>query len=76
MILGSIVAIFLGRKYDYVFGYNLGALTDMVPAILIRKLYRKPVLFWVQDLWPDSVYTAAIIYIIQYILTQPRDQLT
>ena len=56
MILGSIVAIFLGRKYDYVFGYNLGALTDMVPAILIRKLYRKPVLFWVQDLWPDSVY--------------------
>jgi len=56
MILGSIAAILLGRKYDYVFGYNLGALTDMVPAVLIRKLYRKPVLFWVQDLWPDSVY--------------------
>ena len=56
MILGSIAALLLGRKYDYVFGYNLGALTDMVPAVLIRKLYRKPVLFWVQDLWPDSVY--------------------
>jgi len=57
LILGSIVGLFIGRKYNYVFGYNLAALTDMVPAILIRKIYRKPVVLWVQDLWPDGVYT-------------------
>lgn len=56
LIFGSIVAIFIGRKYDYVFGFNMSALTTMVPAILIRKLYKKPLMFWVQDLWPDSVY--------------------
>ena len=56
MILGSVAAIFIGRKYNYVFGFNMGALTDMLPAVLIRKLYKKPMMFWVQDVWPDSVY--------------------
>ena len=56
MIFGSITAIFIGRRYDYVFGFNLGSLTDMLPAVVIRKLYKKPTMFWVQDVWPDSVY--------------------
>ena len=56
MIFGSIAAIFIGRRYDYVFGFNLGSLTDMLPAVVIHKLYKKPTMFWVQDVWPDSVY--------------------
>jgi glycosyltransferase involved in cell wall biosynthesis len=56
MVFGSITAIFIGRRYDYVFGFNLGSLTDMLPVVVIRKLYKKPVMFWVQDVWPDSVY--------------------
>jgi glycosyltransferase involved in cell wall biosynthesis len=56
MIFGSIAAIFIGRRYDYIFGFNLGSLTDMLPAVVIRKLYKKPTMFWVQDVWPDSVY--------------------
>jgi glycosyltransferase involved in cell wall biosynthesis len=56
MIFGSIVAIFIGRRYNYVFGFNLGSLTDMLPAVVIRKLYKKPTMFWVQDVWPDSIY--------------------
>jgi glycosyltransferase involved in cell wall biosynthesis len=56
MIFGSIAAIFIGRRYDYVFGFNLGSLTDMLPAVVIRKLYKKPTMLWVQDVWPDSVY--------------------
>jgi len=56
MIFGSIAAIFIGRRYDYVFGFNLGPLTDMLPAVVIHKLYKKPTMFWVQDVWPDSVY--------------------
>jgi glycosyltransferase involved in cell wall biosynthesis len=56
MILGSIIAIFIGRKYKYVFGWNAGALTDMLPVVLIKKLYGTPTMLWVQDVWPDSVY--------------------
>ncbi|SVB90805.1 uncharacterized protein METZ01_LOCUS243659, partial [marine metagenome] len=56
MIIGGVLSIFIGKKYDYVFGYNLGALTDMLPAVLIRKLFKKPLMIWVQDIWPDSLY--------------------
>jgi glycosyltransferase involved in cell wall biosynthesis len=56
MIIGSLVALKIGNRYDFVFGYNLGALTDMLPAVIIKKVYKKPLLIWVQDLWPDSIY--------------------
>jgi len=56
MVFGSIAAIFIGKKYSHVFGFNLGSLTDMLPVIVIGKLYKKPTMFWVQDVWPDSVY--------------------
>lgn len=57
MILGSVVALKIGKKYDYVFGFDVGALTGMLPAIMIQKVYKKPVMLWVQDIWPDSVYS-------------------
>ncbi|WP_241761427.1 glycosyltransferase family 4 protein [Sulfurimonas gotlandica] len=56
MFFGTIVAIFIGRKYDYIFGFNMSTLTGMVPAVTIKKLYGKPLTFWAQDIWPDSVY--------------------
>jgi hypothetical protein len=56
MISGSVVALFIGKKYDYVFGFDVGALTGMVPAVVLRQFYKKPVTLWVQDIWPDSVY--------------------
>ena len=56
MFFGGLAAIFIGKKYDYIFGFNLSSLTDMFPAVVISKLYKKPTMFWVQDIWPDSVY--------------------
>jgi len=56
MILGSIVSLKIGKRYDYVFGFDVGALTGMIPAVMLKQFYRKPVTLWVQDIWPDSVY--------------------
>ena len=56
MFLGSIVGLFIGKKYDYIFGFNTGALTSMLPAYIIKKIYKKPLMFWIQDIWPKSVY--------------------
>ena len=56
MFYGTLVSIFIGRKFDYVFGFNLSALTGMVPAVTVKKLYKKPLTLWAQDIWPDSVY--------------------
>jgi len=55
MISGSIVGLFIGKKYDYIFGFNVGALTAMLPAILLKKFYNKKTILWIQDIWPDSV---------------------
>jgi glycosyltransferase involved in cell wall biosynthesis len=56
MIFGSYVGLRIGKRYDYVFGFDIASLTGMVPAILIQKFYGKKVTLWVQDIWPDSVY--------------------
>lgn len=56
MFLGSIISLKIGKKYDYIFGFDIAALTGMVPAILLKKFYRKKVTLWIQDVWPDSVY--------------------
>lgn len=56
MISGSIVGLFIGKKYDCIFGFNMSALTGMMPAVVIKKFYNKPLTFWAQDIWPDSVY--------------------
>ncbi len=55
-ILGSVAALCIGRRYDRIFVYQLGPLTDAIHAVLIRKLLRKDMTIWVQDVWPDSVY--------------------
>lgn len=56
MFIGSIVSLKIGKKYDYIFGFSMSALTGMLPAVIIKKLYKKPLTFWAQDIWPDSVY--------------------
>jgi len=56
MILGSLVVLKIGKRYDHVLGFDVGALTGMVPAIVLQKFYKKPVTLWIQDIWPDSVY--------------------
>jgi len=56
MFIGSFVALKIGKKYDYIFGFDIAALTSMTPAILLQKFYKKRVTIWVQDIWPDSVY--------------------
>lgn len=56
MTLGSLVSLKIGKKYDYIFGFDIAALTGMVPAVVLKKFYNKPVTLWIQDVWPDSVY--------------------
>lgn len=56
MFMGSFVSLKIGKKYDYIFGFQVGPLTAMVPAIILKQFYKKPVTLWIQDIWPDSVY--------------------
>ncbi len=40
------------------FVYEISPITVAIPALVIKRLRRIPVVMWVQDLWPESVLDA------------------
>ncbi|MBC6369201.1 glycosyltransferase family 4 protein [Algoriphagus sp. AK58] len=56
VFFASLVAIFIGRKFDKVFIYQTGPLTVALPGVLLKIIFKKPLTIWTQDLWPDTVY--------------------
>ena len=61
LIIGSILTAInlLKFNYDIVFVYQPSPITIGIPAILIKKFKRIPMVFWVLDLWPESIYAAS-----------------
>ena len=44
-----------GKAFDVVLVNQLSPITVALPAILYKVIYRKRLVMWVHDLWPDSV---------------------
>ena len=42
-------------RYDIIFTYEPSPFTVGVPAIVMRFFKKAPMIFWVQDLWPESL---------------------
>jgi len=57
VLFGCLLAPWYFRKqsFDVIFTYEPSPFTVGIPAILMRKLKKAPMLFWVQDLWPESL---------------------
>lgn len=56
----SVFAPFRCRdKYDVIFVYEPSPVTVGLPALLLRRLKRIPIMFWIQDLWPESLSAAS-----------------
>jgi colanic acid biosynthesis glycosyl transferase WcaI len=56
----SLAVIFrLNRKFDLIFVYEISPITVGIPAIVLRKIRHIPIVFWVLDLWPESVFAAS-----------------
>lgn len=54
--LGSLLAPFRGGgPCDIIFVYEPSPITVGLPALVLKWIKRAPVLFWVQDLWPESL---------------------
>lgn len=55
-VFASLLAPLRCRKeIDLIFVYEPSPVTVGIPAIVLKKLRGAPVLFWVQDLWPESL---------------------
>lgn len=49
------------KKYDVIFVAQYSPVTVALPAILIKKVKKIPLLLWVQDLWPESLSATGAI---------------
>lgn len=56
MFFSSFWAVYLSfrNKYDLVFVHQVSPITQTLPAILIKKIQRIPLVIWVLDLWPEA----------------------
>lgn len=53
-------SIFLKKDFDCILVYQLSPVTMALPAILLKKLTKKPLILYCHDLWPESIASAGI----------------
>jgi len=63
-LMGSLLAPWLlrGKVFDVIFVYEPSPITVGFPAVVMRALRKIPLVFWVQDLWPESLTSAGNIH--------------
>lgn len=49
------------RKFDVIFVFAPSPIVSAIPAVLLKILYRKHLVIWVQDLWPDSLSATGFV---------------
>ena len=56
MFFGSIWALYLSifKKYDVVIVHQVSPITQTLPAIILKKIQKIPMMLWVLDLWPEA----------------------
>lgn len=42
-------------QYDLIFIFEPSPVTVALPALVLKLLHKIPIMFWVQDLWPESL---------------------
>ncbi|OGP14704.1 MAG: glycosyltransferase WbuB [Deltaproteobacteria bacterium GWA2_54_12] len=55
------------ESYEVIFVYQLSPVTVGLPALVLKKVKGSPILFWVQDLWPESLSATGAVSS-QYVL--------
>lgn len=48
-------------NFDLIFVYMPSPITVCIPAILLKFLTRKPMIYWVLDLWPETLRAIGLI---------------
>ena len=51
-----IFILFKGKKYDKIFFYQTGPLTNILAASVLKGFTKFKIAIWVQDLWPQTLY--------------------
>lgn len=59
-ISSSFKAVFLKKRFDLILVYQLSPITMAIPAILLKKFTKKPLIIYCHDLWPESITSVGI----------------
>ena len=46
------------KRFDLVFVHEISPITVGIPAVIVKRLQKIPMIFWVLDLWPESMTAA------------------
>ncbi len=49
------------KRFDVIFVYEPSPVTVCLPAIFYKKIYKTPVVFWVLDLWPETLESLGVV---------------
>lgn len=52
---------FYCEKYDLILVFESSPVTVGLPALVLKKLRGIPIMFWVQDLWPDTLSATGVV---------------
>ncbi len=50
-----------GQAFDIIFVFQLSPITSGLPAIFIRYLKKTPLVFWILDLWPETLEAVGVV---------------
>ena len=50
-----------GKRFDVIFTYEPSPITVGLPAVLIRAVKHAPLVFWVLDLWPETLRALGVV---------------
>ncbi|GAB4560808.1 MAG: glycosyltransferase family 4 protein [Rhizobacter sp.] len=50
-----------GQNYDAILMFATSPITSALPAVLLRRLKRAPMLLWVLDLWPETLSAVGVV---------------
>jgi len=49
------------KKFDLIFVFGLSPITSYIPAIILSKIIKKPLVLWILDLWPETLIDLNVI---------------
>jgi len=66
------ILLSIGRRFEKVFIYQTGPLTNGMAPVLLKPLFKYKITMWSQDLWPDTIYAYGLkkTKLTNYVLTK------
>ncbi|RLS34636.1 MAG: glycosyltransferase WbuB [Planctomycetota bacterium] len=50
-----------GEAFDVIFFFDTSPITSALPAIVLRRVWRIPLVMWVLDLWPETLSAVNVV---------------